>query len=72
MSATASTSRIADCRLRACHTMARNIADMSGTSNSSPQSWIPANASERMLAPVARMTVESMRPVTPGDQTRNP
>ncbi len=72
MSATASTWRSANCRLRACQTMARNIADMSGTSNSSPHSWMPANASARMLAPVARMTVERMRPVTPGDQTRNP
>ena len=72
MSASASTCRIADCRLRACHTMARNIADMSGTSNSSPHSWVPANASARMLAPVARMTAERMAAVTPGDHTRNP
>ena len=30
--------RIAACRRRACQTIARNIADMSGTSNSSPHS----------------------------------
>ena len=38
---------IAACRRRACQTIATNIADMSGTSNSSPQSWMPANASLR-------------------------
>src|SRR5581483_1881265 len=59
-------------RRRACQTMARNIADISGTSNSSPQSCSPANASKRIEAPVPAATAASTRPVTLGDQTRNP
>ena len=44
-------------RRRACQTIARNIADISGTSNSSPQSWSPSNASVRIeVAPVAITT----------------
>jgi hypothetical protein len=52
--------------------MARNIAAMSGTSNSSPQSWMPENASDMMLAPVARMTTERTAQVVRVDQTRTP
>ena len=72
MSASASTWRIATWRRRACHTIARNIALISGTSNSSPQSWTPSNASLEMLAPVPRITVASTANVTGGDQTRKP
>ena len=45
---------------------------MSGTSNSSPHSWIPLNASAMMLAPVPSATVPRIALVTPGDQTRKP
>ena len=43
----------ARCR-RACQTIARNIADMSGTSNSSPHSCVPLLASEAIRSPVTR------------------
>ena len=51
-SASASTVASAWVRRRACHTIARNIADISGTSNSSPHSWMPSKASARIDAPV--------------------
>ena len=62
----------AACRRRACHTIARNIADISGTSKSSPQSWIPSNASTKIEAPVATKTAPSTSAVTFGSQTRKP
>jgi hypothetical protein len=52
--------------------MARNIADMSGTSNSSPQSWMPLKASAKMLAPVATITARSTRDMVRVRQTRTP
>src|SRR5438874_5791240 len=52
--------------------MARNIADISGTSNSSPQSCSPTNASCRISAPVAATTTPSVRYVAVTRQTRNP
>jgi hypothetical protein len=67
-----SVSSIACWRRRACHTIARNIVPISGTSNSSPQSWIPANASAMIDAPVARATAVSTSAVAGGDQTRKP
>ena len=46
-------------RRRACQTIARNIADISGTSKSSPQSWSRSNASARIEAPVPITTAPS-------------
>src|SRR5207302_1841374 len=45
---------------------------MSGTSNSSPQSCSPLYASERMLAPVARITTDRTDHIAREDQTRTP
>ena len=45
---------------------------MSGTSKSSPQSWMPENASDMMLAPVARITTERTAHIVRDDQTRTP
>ena len=72
LSASASDSWIAATRRRACQTIARNIADMSGTSKSSPQSWMPANASARIDPPVVTTTAARISIVTCGDQTRKP
>jgi len=52
--------------------MARNIADISGTSNSSPQSCKPSNASARIEAPVPMTTAPRTIPVTVSDHTRKP
>ena len=60
-------------RRRACQTIARNIADMSGTSKSSPQSWIPSNASARIeRARGDDDRAEHERRSSCGDQTRKP
>ena len=64
--------RTASWRRRACQTIARNMADISGTSKSSPQSCSPLNASLRIRLPVARITRPSTIPVDPGSQTRKP
>jgi hypothetical protein len=45
---------------------------MSGTSKSSPHSWIPSKASAKMLAPVARATTESTAHIVRIDQVRTP
>src|SRR5581483_7180499 len=71
-SASASTVASACARRRACQTIARNIADINGTSNSSPQSWMPSNASAMIDAPVAIATAPSTSPVIGDDQTRKP
>jgi hypothetical protein len=52
--------------------MARNIADISGTSKSSPQSWMPLNASLRIDPPVLRTTAVRTSVVAGGPQTRKP
>src|SRR2546428_4581334 len=59
-------------RRRACQTMARNIADISGTSNNSPQSCSPENASLKINAPVTVTTTDSVRYVAVGRHTRKP
>src|SRR5439155_25125201 len=52
--------------------MARNIADISGTSNNSPQSWSPENASFKINAPVTVTTANNVRYVAAARQTRKP
>jgi hypothetical protein len=52
--------------------MARNIADISGTSNNSPQSWSPENASFKINPPVTAMTASRVKFVAAGRQTRKP
>ncbi len=71
-SASASTVASASTRRLACQTIATNIADISGTSNSSPQSCRPSNASAMIEAPVAIATTASTADVFEIDQTRNP
>ena len=71
-SARPSAIRCASTRRRACHTIARNIAAISGTSNSSPQSWIPSKASSEIEAAVHTITQASTTSVAPVGQTRKP
>ena len=54
------------------HGVATNIADIKGTSNSSPHSCEPANASVMIDAPVAIATKPSTADVFEIDQTRKP
>ena len=56
----------------ACHTMAPNIADSSGTSKSSSQVCVPANASAMIETPVAAITTARTIEVVLCDQTRKP
>src|SRR5438046_827980 len=57
---------------RACHTMARNMAAMSGTSVSSATDSAPRATSTPMAAPVVAMTAPSTASVGRGAQVRNP
>ena len=66
------TSSSAAARRRACQTMARNIADMSGTSASSPGRSVPDIASARIEAPVVTITRPSTNEVCLRFHTRNP
>jgi len=61
-----------DTRRRACHTIARNIADIKGTSHNSPQSCVPSKASLRISAPVVAATAASTIDVVRRPQTRKP
>ena len=56
-------------RRRACQTIARNIADMSGTSKSSPHSCSPLDASLMIRNPVEAATRASTKPVTAGPRS---
>src|SRR6266511_424930 len=71
-SASSSTVASACWRRRACQTMARNIADISGTSKSSPQGCSPCHASAKIRLPVARPTRTSSRYVEAGRQSLKP
>ena len=62
----------ASTRRRACQTIARNIAAISGTSNSSPHSWMPRNASNPIETPVAVITHAKMISVARTGHTRKP
>ena len=66
-SARRSTIASASTRRRACQTIARNIAAISGTSNSSPHSCFPSKASSRIELPVAAITTPST-PSVAGDR----
>src|SRR6516164_8858371 len=57
---------------RACHTMARNMAAMSGTSVSSAAGSEPRTTSRPMAAAVVAMTTASTNSVGRGAQVRNP
>src|SRR5690349_9613512 len=70
--ATRSVSLSATCRRLACHTIARNMPDISGTSNSSPHSSDPSNASLRITAPVVAATAPRMIAVALRPHTRKP
>ena len=67
----ASACAAARCR-RACQTIARNIPDMSGTSKSSPHSWVPSIASCAMSSPVTIPCAVSTTKVGLSAHTRNP
>ena len=56
----------------ACHTMARNMAAMSGTSVSSATDSVPRATSTPMAAAVVAMTTPSTASVGRGAQVRNP
>ena len=56
----------------ACHTIARNMAAMSGTSVSSAAGSAPRTTSWPMAAAVAAMTTPSTHSVGRGAQVRNP
>ena len=71
-SASRSAIRAASTRRRACQTMARNIAAISGTSNSSPHSWMPRNASRPIDTAVIAITPPSTMSVHRIGQTRKP
>ena len=66
-------SRTASCRRRACQTIARNIADISGTSNSSPHSCSPCER-RRSDQPAGRgdHAARARCRVAPRRQTRKP
>src|SRR6476660_7108610 len=57
---------------RACHTMATNMAAISGTSVSSATGSVPRATSTPMAAPVVAMTTPSTASVGRGAQVRNP
>ena len=71
-SARPSAIRSASTRRRACHTIARNIAAINGTSNSSPHSWMPSNASSEIDAAVSVITAARMIIVARVGHTRKP
>jgi len=56
----------------ACHTIARNIADISGTSEISSHGCVPTVASWTMPMPVARTTIPRITDVAFALMTRKP
>ena len=63
---------MADSRRRACHTMATNMAAMSGTSVISSNGCVPRVTSNAMSDAVDAMTAARVQTVGPTLQTRKP